>query len=88
MNDGADRADLLTDSRDQRFHLRSIGEVGGEDVARADGRVGAVAEQQGTFALALQLIGQGGGKAGFIIGDQADTARIVLRLGRSCEACR
>ena len=43
---------------EQRLHVRRIGEVGGKHVARADGRIRAVAQQQGTFAVALQLIGE------------------------------
>ena len=42
-----------------------------------------MAQQQGAFAVALQLIGERGSDAGFVIGDQADAPGIVVRLGRA-----
>src|ERR1017187_1569170 len=83
MNDCADGAELLADGADQRLDMRRIGEVGGEYVACGNGGVRAMAQQQGAFAVALQLVGERGSDAGFVIGDQADAPGIVLRLGRA-----
>ena len=88
MNDGPDGAEVFTNGGGQCFHMCRIGQVGDNHVARGDGRIRAVAQEKGAFAVALQLVGERGSDTGFVVGDQADASGMVFRSSRTkCAAC-